>query len=193
MARARGKPTPYPLLLREPSNRLKRLAIFPFGMTACIFTAREQDVGHRVKCYYSKVNYLSAQNKIELAGLAKDIGNMSLNQINEMLGMEPFPGGDRRLQSLNYVNINDIDAYQKGKAGVAGMPPEGNAVAEGDIENLAQDVAGKSLNGAQTQSLLSVMAQYTDGKLTIGQAVNIVSISIGVTKQQAKDIIEGLE
>jgi hypothetical protein len=43
---------------------------------------------------------------------------MMLNQINEMFGMEPFEGGNRRLQSLNYVNIEDIDAYQKGKAGI---------------------------------------------------------------------------
>jgi len=43
---------------------------------------------------------------------------MTLNQINEMFVIEPFEGGNRRLQSLNYVNIEDIDAYQKGKAGV---------------------------------------------------------------------------
>ena len=58
---------------------------------------------------------------------------------------------------------------------------------------MASDVAGKSLNGAQTQSLLAVMKQYTSGELTIGQAINIISISIGITKQEAKDIIEGLE
>lgn len=94
------------------------------AMTACLYTPREQDVGHRIKCYYSKVAYLSAQNKIDLASLAKDIGNMTLNQINEMLGLEPFAEGNRRLQSLNYVNMEDIDAYQKGKAGVSSGPEE---------------------------------------------------------------------
>lgn len=88
------------------------------AFTACLFTAREQDVGHRVKCYYSKVNYLATTDKMNLAGLAKETGIMTLNQINEMFGIEPFGGGDRRLQSLNYVNINDIDKYQKGKAGI---------------------------------------------------------------------------
>ena len=88
------------------------------AMTACVFTLREQDVGHRVKCYYSKVNYMGTSEKMNLAGLAKETGIMTLNQINEMFGIEPFLEGNRRLQSLNYVNIEDIDAYQKGKAGV---------------------------------------------------------------------------
>ncbi|MDF2591390.1 MAG: putative phage portal protein [Clostridia bacterium] len=91
---------------------------FEQAFTACIFTQREQDVGHRGKCYYSKVNYMATADKMNLAGLAKETGIMTLNQINEMFGIEPFPDGNRRLQSLNYVNIKDIDAYQKGKAGV---------------------------------------------------------------------------
>ena len=88
------------------------------AMTACFFSIREQDVGHRIKCYYSKVRYMSTPDKMNLAGLAKETGIMTLNQINEMFGIEPFPEGDRRLQSLNYVNIKDIDKYQLGRAGV---------------------------------------------------------------------------
>jgi len=91
---------------------------FEQAMTACVFTNREHDVGHRVKCYYSKVNYMATKDKMDLSGLAKETGIMTLNQINEMFGIEPFSEGNRRLQSLNYVNIKDIDAYQKGKAGV---------------------------------------------------------------------------
>lgn len=91
---------------------------FEQAATACLFTPREQDVGRRIKCYYNKVNYLATADKMQLASLAKETGIMTLNQINEMFGLEPFEGGDRRLQSLNYVNIEDIDAYQKGKAGV---------------------------------------------------------------------------
>ena len=88
------------------------------AMTACLFTAREQDVGHRIKCYYSKVNYMSTKDKMDLANIAKETGIMTLNQINEMFGMEPWVKGNRRLQSLNYVNIEDVDAYQKAKAKV---------------------------------------------------------------------------
>ena len=59
-----------------------------------------------------------------------------------------------------------------------------NAPAEAPAE------AGK-LNGAQTQSLIMVIAQYQSGQLTIGQAIQILSASIGVTKDKAKSIILG--
>lgn len=82
------------------------------AMTACLFTPRELDVGHRVKAYYRKVRYYSTSDKLALANLAKETGIMTLNQINDMLGVEPFEGGDRRLQSLNYVEMGIADMYQ---------------------------------------------------------------------------------
>lgn len=92
---------------------------FEQAMTACLFSQRELDVGHRVKCYYNKVMYMATSDKIQLANLAKETGIMTLNQINEMFGIGPFAnGGERRLQSLNFVNIEQIDEYQKGKANV---------------------------------------------------------------------------
>jgi hypothetical protein len=47
------------------------------------------------------------------------------------------------------------------------------------------------LNGAQTQSLIAVMAQYSSGALSEGQAVAIISTAIGVTKEEARAIIRG--
>lgn len=91
---------------------------FEQAATACIYTQREMDVGHRLKAYYSKVQYMDSKSKLELANLAKETGVMSVNQIGAMFGIEPFEGGNRRLQSLNYVNLEDVDSYQKGKAGV---------------------------------------------------------------------------
>lgn len=88
------------------------------AMTACLFSSRELDVGHKIKAYYSKVMYMATSDKINLANLAKETGVMNLGQIAEMFGLEPFEGSERRLQSLNYVNIADIDEYQKNKAGV---------------------------------------------------------------------------
>ena len=91
---------------------------FEQAITACIFTNREHDVGHRVKCYYDKVRYMATKDKMELAGLAKETGIMTLNQVNEMFGIEPFEGGNRRIQSLKYVNTELIDKYQLSKSGV---------------------------------------------------------------------------
>ena len=49
----------------------------------------------------------------------------------------------------------------------------------------------KQLNGAQTQSLIAIMAQFTAGSLTEGQAVNLISTAIGVSKEEARQILNG--
>lgn len=85
---------------------------FEQAMTACLFTPREHDVGHRIKCYYSKVNYMSTKDKMELANIAKETGILTLNQINEMFGVEPFEGGNIRLRSLNFIDSNIANEYQ---------------------------------------------------------------------------------
>lgn len=67
----------------------------------------------------------------------------------------------------------------------------GGISAQDDVVNNAEDVVGKTLNGAQTQSLVAVVAQVQSGQLSVGQAVNIISISIGISKEEAQKIIEG--
>ena len=64
---------------------------------------------------------------------------------------------------------------------------------ESEVIESAEDAAGKTLNGAQTQSLISVIAQYQSKAISLGQAVNIISVAIGVSKDEAKKIIEGAE
>lgn len=93
---------------------------FQQAFSQTLFSPREQDIGHRVKCYYNKVEYYSTANKIQLAQIARETGMMTINQIAEMFGLEPFDGGDRRLQSLNFVNINMVDSYQQKGAGSNG-------------------------------------------------------------------------
>lgn len=80
-----------------------------------LFTKREKEVGYRVKCYYSKVSYMDATEKRELAQLARDTWLMTINEIRELYGMSPIEGGNRRLQSLNYVNALYADSFQSGK------------------------------------------------------------------------------
>lgn len=64
-------------------------------------------------------------------------------------------------------------------------------VTASDVQGAAEQAAGKTLNGAQTQSLITVVTQYAAGTLTIGQAVNIIAVAIGVSKEEAQALIEG--
>ncbi len=85
---------------------------FEQAFTERLFTQREKDVGHRIKCYYARTAYMDAAEKRELAQLARDTGLMTINEMRELYGMYPIEGGDRRLQSLNYVNVDLVDGYQ---------------------------------------------------------------------------------
>lgn len=52
-------------------------------------------------------------------------------------------------------------------------------------------VSGTSLNGAQTQSLIAIMGQYTNKTLTEGQAINLIAQAIGISKDDARNILSG--
>ena len=61
----------------------------------------------------------------------------------------------------------------------------------GDIGGAVTEVQGKALNGAQTQSLIAIMSQFSAGSLTEGQAVNLISTAIGISKSEARSILNG--
>jgi SPP1 family phage portal protein len=93
-----------------------------------------------------------------------------------------------RMSEESYLAEHAQDAELIGSADAADT-----AVTAGEVAGEVEEVASKQLNGAQTQSLIAVVQQYASGALTIGQATNIVSAAIGVTKEDARKIIEGLE
>ncbi|MFR2371589.1 MAG: hypothetical protein ACLS8T_28575, partial [Anaerobutyricum sp.] len=61
------------------------------------------------------------------------------------------------------------------------------------IKKKVEDASGKALNGAQTQSLLAVINQFAQGSLSLSQAINVISTAIGISKEEAKEILEGTE
>lgn len=115
--------------------------------------------------------------------------------------------GVMRLEEFRSKHMNeDIETALKN------LPADQSFITEGGFDNSAQlpgkgkstgeeqqkveaakEIAGKSLNGAQTQSLMGVIAQYTQGSLTMGQAINLISVAIGVTREEAKKILEGTQ
>lgn len=60
-----------------------------------------------------------------------------------------------------------------------------------DLGGAITEVQGKILNGAQTQSLIAIMSQFTAGELTEGQAVNLIATAIGISKEEARSILNG--
>lgn len=70
------------------------------------------------------------------------------------------------------------------------LPPDISSSSTEEIIEEAEEQKGTSLNCAQMQSLLSIIAQYTAGSLTENQAVNIISTAIGISKDKAREILQ---
>mgnify|MGYP006875756316 CR=1 FL=1 len=47
------------------------------------------------------------------------------------------------------------------------------------------------MNGAQTQSLIAIMAQFSAGDVTEDQAVNLIATAIGIEKIEARKRLNG--
>ncbi len=62
-----------------------------------------------------------------------------------------------------------------------------------DAVDAAEETVGKTLNGSQTSSLITVIRQLGAGTITEGQAVNIITTALGVTREEALKIIRGEE
>lgn len=77
-----------------------------------IFTEREADVGNEIIFYQRNMNYLSTAAKLNLLKTAGEQGLLSDNQKLAILGYPPVKGGERRTQSLNYIDVNLVNQYQ---------------------------------------------------------------------------------
>jgi SPP1 family phage portal protein len=106
------------------------------------------------------------------------------------LGLLPFvddPAEEaKRALTEQYAAEHFEDASPMGEPGEA-------LVSANAVTGQVEETAGKQLNGAQTQSLITVIGQYSAGAITLGQAINIISVAIGVSRDEAKNIIEGLD
>ena len=58
-------------------------------------------------------------------------------------------------------------------------------------EESDSESASKGLNGAQTQSLITIISQHSAGMITEGQAINLIATAIGISKDEAKKMLLG--
>lgn len=100
-----------------------------------------------------------------------DIPQLKIKYLMQKYGIDE----EEAKRWLNNVQM-DIDEYQ----------PEDDEQIKDDIE----EVVTKQLNGAQTQSLINIISQFKQGILTENQAINIISVSIGISKDEAKELLQ---
>ena len=99
------------------------------------FTKREKEIGHKVRGYFNMLRYMSVNQKQEMAKIAFNTALMDINGVLDMFGLDPIEGGDRRLQSLNYVNSNIVDQYQQDRvsgSSTSSEPSDSTAMSTGE-------------------------------------------------------------
>lgn len=77
-----------------------------------LFTKRELEHGNEIVFYPRDMMYLNTASKLALIKTAGEQGLLTDNQKLQILGYPPIEGGERRTQSLNYINRDIIDQYQ---------------------------------------------------------------------------------
>jgi HK97 family phage portal protein len=89
-----------------------------------LFSTRELDTGNEIAFYPQKLLFTNIKNKIAAADILGNRGALTNNMLLDLFGYPPYEGGNVRLQSLNYVDVNLASQYQMNKA--SATLPEGS-------------------------------------------------------------------
>jgi len=95
------------------------------AFSSCLFSQREQDVGHEIKFYQQNLELMDTKNKMAFVAALGDRGILTDNQILSLFGMAPYEGGNVRHMSLNFIDANLASIYQLGMAGIGRGPTAG--------------------------------------------------------------------
>ena len=68
--------------------------------------------GESIIFFSERLQYASWTTKVGAIEKRMGLGIMSLNESRALLGLEPVEGGDKRLQSLNYVDASKANLYK---------------------------------------------------------------------------------
>ncbi len=79
-----------------------------------LLTDNQLTRGEKIILFSERLQYASWQTKVNAIEKLMGLGVMSLNESRALLGLEPIEGGDKRLQSLNYVDADKANQYQVG-------------------------------------------------------------------------------
>src|SRR5699024_1385448 len=87
---------------------------FSQELTHKLFTEREKAFGNEIIFESNRLQFASNASKTNILKKIVPLGLLTINQSLEMLNIPPDEDGDRRLQSLNYINQDKADEYQTG-------------------------------------------------------------------------------
>nr|WP_269668930.1 phage portal protein [Staphylococcus gallinarum] len=93
-------------------------------LTEKIFSEREKSFANRIIFEASKLQYASNQSKTNVIKELLPLGVLTINQALDLLNLPNVEDGDKRIQSLNYIDKALADSYQMNNK--EGKVDEGN-------------------------------------------------------------------
>lgn len=93
-------------------------------LTDKVFSEREKAFNNRIIFESSKLQYASNQSKTNVIKELLPLGVLTVNQALDLLNLPNVEDGDKRIQSLNYVDKDIVNEYQ--------MQNKGDKVNEGN-------------------------------------------------------------
>lgn len=117
------------------SSVLEPIAIqLSLECTEKLFTGRERGHGNEIIFSANRLTFASNQTKVNMAKELLPYGILTINEMREIFELEPVPGGDKRLQTLNVVDADKANQYQVGEGDDDGQerdPDGGNTDSPG--------------------------------------------------------------
>lgn len=102
----------------EQWNAFYESVIEPIGImlslefTNKLFTIGERFHGNKIVFETNRLQYASSNTKVNIIKEAGQLGLLTINEAREILNLPPTEDGEKRLQSLNYVDSKIANQYQ---------------------------------------------------------------------------------
>ena len=86
--------------------------------TRVLFTDREKSFGNKIQFYPKELIFMNISQTLEMARIMGDRGSIYENELRCAFGLPPLAElAGKRMQSLNYVDVEYAKEYQTGNKG----------------------------------------------------------------------------
>lgn len=103
------------------------------AFTYKVFSAREVGFGNRIVFTANKLAHVSDATKSQICQYAAPLGVFTINELRGLFALAPIEGGERRVESLNFVDVSIKNEYQMNMSKSTKAPSE-KPEAEDDLK-----------------------------------------------------------